>query len=157
MGHRPKVGINGFGRIGRVLFRAGFEKLDVVAINDTSDLKTIAHLLSYDSIHGRFQGKVEARENALVINGKTIPVYNTKDPGAIPWKQFGVELVLECTGALKNKDAALQHIQKGGAKRVMISAPADDSDLTIVMGVNHHLYLYPNISSSCCQQCQLHH
>jgi glyceraldehyde 3-phosphate dehydrogenase len=140
MATRPKVGINGFGRIGRVLFRAGWEKLDVVAINDMTDPKTLAMLLAFDSIHGRFPGTVEAKENALVVNGKTIPVTTSKDPGAIPWKQFGVEMVLECTGALKNKEAAMQHITKGGAKRVMISAPADDSDLTVVYGVNHNKY-----------------
>jgi len=140
MAQRPKVGINGFGRIGRVMFRAGWEKLEVLAINDMTDPKTLAHLLAFDSIHGRFPGTVEARENALVVNGKTIPVYTSKDPGAIPWKEKGVEMVLECTGALKNKEAAMQHIHKGGAKRVMISAPADDSDLTIVMGVNQNQY-----------------
>jgi glyceraldehyde 3-phosphate dehydrogenase len=136
----PKVGINGFGRIGRVLFRAGWEKLDILAINDMTDVKTLAHLLAYDSIHGRFPGTIEAAPNGLVINGKKIPVFTTKDPGSIPWKEAGVDLVMECTGALKNKEAALQHIQKGGAKRVMVSAPADDSDLTIVMGVNHKQY-----------------
>ncbi len=140
MSLRPKVGINGFGRIGRVLFRAGWEKLDVLAINDMTDLKTLAHLLAYDSIHGKFPGTVEVAENALVVNGKKIPVFTTKDPGAIPWKNSGVDLVLECTGALKNKEAAMQHITKGGAKRVMVSAPADDSDLTIVMGVNEKEY-----------------
>ena len=140
MSLRPKVGINGFGRIGRVLFRAGWEKLDILAINDMTDLKTLAHLLAYDSIHGRFPGTVEVGDQALIVNGKKIPVYTTKDPGAIPWKEVGVELVLECTGALKNKEAAMQHIQKGGAKRVMVSAPADDSDLTIVMGVNQKQY-----------------
>src|SRR5580700_388384 len=108
MALRPKVGINGFGRIGRVLFRAGWEKLDVMAINDITDPKTLAHLLKYDSVHGQFPGTVEARENALVINGKHIPITTSKDPGAIPWKEYGVELVLECTGALKNKEAALQ-------------------------------------------------
>lgn len=140
MGSRPKVGINGFGRIGRVLFRAGFEKLDFCAINDTSDVDTIAHLLKYDSIHGRFNGKVEKVGGKLVVNGKTIPLFSTKDPGAIPWKEVGVEMVLECTGAMKKRDDANKHIVNGGAKRVMISAPADDSDLTIVMGVNHKLY-----------------
>src|SRR5580698_7732317 len=140
MASRPKVGINGFGRIGRVLFRAGHEQLDVLAINDMTDCKTLAHLLKYDSIHGTFNGTVEAQETALIINGKRIPVITTKDPGQIPWKEKGVELVLECTGALKKKEDALEHIKKGGAKRVMISAPADDSDLTIVMGVNHNQY-----------------
>ncbi|MDZ4676603.1 MAG: type I glyceraldehyde-3-phosphate dehydrogenase [Oligoflexia bacterium] len=140
MASRPKVGINGFGRIGRVLFRAGFEKLDILAINDTTDCKTLAHLLTYDSIHGRFPGTVEAGENSLTVNGKKIPVISTRDPGGIPWNKHGIDLVLECTGALKKRDDADLHIKKGGAKRVMISAPADDSDITIVMGVNHTQY-----------------
>src|SRR5688572_26079678 len=99
MASRPKVGINGFGRIGRVLFRAGFDKLDVLAINDTTDCKTLAHLLSYDSVHGRFPGKIEAGENFLTVDGKKIPVVTHKDPGSIPWSKYGVDLVLECTGA----------------------------------------------------------
>lgn len=140
MSNRPAVGINGFGRIGRVLFRAAQGKLDIKAINDTSDTKTLAHLLKYDSIHGTFQGSIEASEGALIINGQKIPVYSTKQPSEIPWAKAGVDMVLECTGALKNKEAAMEHILKGGAKRVMISAPADDSDLTIVMGVNDKLY-----------------
>src|ERR1700691_3886239 len=114
--NRPKVGINGFGRIGRVLFRVGFEKMDILAINDVTDCKTLAHLLKYDSVHGTFPGTVEAQENALIVNGKRIPVFSTKDPASIPWKQHGVELVLECTGSLKKKDDALVHIHKGGAK-----------------------------------------
>jgi glyceraldehyde 3-phosphate dehydrogenase len=137
---RPKVGINGFGRIGRVLFRAGFDKLDILAINDITDCKTLAHLLKYDSVHGVFPGEIKAGENALIVNGKKIPVVSSKDPASIPWKEHGVELVLECTGSLKKKEDALVHIHKGGAKRVMISAPADDSDLTIVMGINHEEY-----------------
>jgi glyceraldehyde 3-phosphate dehydrogenase len=157
MSLRPKVGINGFGRIGRVMFRAGWEKLDVMAINDTTDVKTLAHLLEFDSVHGRFPGSVEAKDNALIVNGKKIPVISTKDPGGIPWKDLGVELVLECTGALKNKEAAMQHIQKGGAKRVMISAPADDSDLTVVFGVNQHEYdakkHYVVSNASCTTNC----
>src|SRR5262249_38106748 len=136
MSLRPKVGINGFGRIGRVLFRAGWEKLDILAINDMTDLKTLAHLLAYDSIHGRFPGKVEVAENALVVNGKKIPVYTTKDPRGPPWKAAGVALVLKCPGPLKKKGAAMKHIARGGPKCFMFSAPADDSDLTIVMGVN---------------------
>ncbi len=136
----PAVGINGFGRIGRVLFRAAVNKLEVKAINDTTDTKTLAHLLKYDSIHGTFPGTIEAGENFLVVNGKKIPVFTTRNPGEIPWAKQGVELVLECTGALKNKEAALEHINKGGAKRVIVSAPADDSDLTLVLGVNDNLY-----------------
>lgn len=140
MAQKPAVGINGFGRIGRVLFRLAFEKLDIKAINDTSDVETIAHLLKYDSIHGTFNANIEAGEGFIAVNGKKIPVYSTRNPSEIPWAKHGVELVMECTGALKNKAAAMEHINKGGAKRVMVSAPADDSDLTIVMGVNENLY-----------------
>ncbi len=136
----PAVGINGFGRIGRVLFRAAFEKLNIQAINDTTDTKTLAHLLKYDSIHGTFKANVEAGENFIAVNGKKIPVYTTREPSEIPWSKHGVELVLECTGALKKREDAMGHITKGGAKKVMISAPADDSDLTIVVGVNDKLY-----------------
>lgn len=135
-----KVGINGFGRIGRVVFRAAVQKLDVVAINDTSNTKTMAHLLKYDSIHGTFDGTVEARENSIVVNGKEIPVYSTKDPAGIPWKEHGVDIVMECTGALKDRAAVMKHIEVGGAKKVIISAPSNDCDLTIVMGVNENLY-----------------
>ncbi|MBK9294440.1 MAG: type I glyceraldehyde-3-phosphate dehydrogenase [Oligoflexia bacterium] len=140
MAQRPAVGINGFGRIGRVLFRLAFEKLDIKAINDTSDVETIAHLLKYDSIHGTFDADIEAGKGFIAVNGKKIPVYSTRNPSEIPWGKCGVDLVLECTGALKKREDAMEHINKGGAKRVMVSAPADDSDLTIVMGVNENLY-----------------
>jgi glyceraldehyde 3-phosphate dehydrogenase len=137
----PKVGINGFGRIGRVMFRAGFERVDVVGINDTADAETLAHLLKYDSIHGIFPGHVEAEGNeAIIVNGKRIPLSNTKDPAQIPWGKWGANIVLECTGALKKKDDALKHIKAGGAKRVVVSAPADDADFTFVYGVNHQAY-----------------
>ncbi len=157
MSRLPAVGINGFGRIGRVLFRAAQGKLDIKAINDTSDTKTLAHLLKYDSIHGAFPGQVEATEGALIVNGQRIPVYTTRQPGEVPWADAGIEMVLECTGALKNKEAAMEHIKKGGAKRVMISAPADDSDLTVVMGVNDNLYdpkkHYVVSNASCTTNC----
>jgi glyceraldehyde 3-phosphate dehydrogenase len=136
---RVKVGINGFGRIGRILFRAGFEKLDIVGINDLGGVKTSAHLLKYDSTHGVFPGKVEHDEKSITVNGKRIPVSAEKDPTKIPWKDWGVDIVLECTGAFKGKADFMKHIE-GGAKRVMVSAPADGVDLTIVYGINHMKY-----------------
>lgn len=134
-----KVGINGFGRIGRVLFRAGFEKLDIVGINDLTDAKTLAHLLKYDSTHGTYKHDVKAEDNALIVNGKRIPVSATKNPAEIPWKAWGAEMVMECTGAFKKKEDFLKHLD-GGAKRVMVSAPADGIDTMLLYGVNHESY-----------------
>lgn len=134
-----KVGINGFGRIGRVLFRAGFDDLDIVAINSLDSLDGVAHLLKYDSSHGIYKHEVKTEGNALVVNGKRIQVTKTKNPSEITWKDFGVEMVLECTGAFKKKEEFLLHKQ-AGAKKVMVSAPADGADLTIVYGINHEVY-----------------
>jgi glyceraldehyde 3-phosphate dehydrogenase len=134
-----KVGINGFGRIGRVFFRAGFEKLDIVGINSLDSIEGIAHLLKYDSAHGIFDAEVSHDEKNLIVNGKKIPVSQTKDPAQIPWKAWGVEMVMECTGALKGKDDYQKHLA-AGAKKVMISAPADGVDMTIVYGINHEQY-----------------
>ncbi len=134
-----RVGINGFGRIGRIMFRAGFEKLDVVGINNLGDSALAAHLLKYDSTHGRFQGEVKAEEKALVVNGKKIPLSAAKNPAEIPWKDWGVDVVLECTGAFKNKEDFMKHIQ-GGAKKVLVSAPASGVDMTVVYGINHTQY-----------------
>lgn len=134
-----KVGINGFGRIGRVLFRAGFDDLDIVAINSLDSLDGVAHLLKYDSSHGIYKHEVKTEGNALVVNGKKIHVTKTKNPAEITWKDFGVEMVLECTGAFKKKEEFLLHKQ-AGAKKVMVSAPADGADLTIVYGINHEAY-----------------
>lgn len=136
---RLKVGINGFGRIGRILFRAGFEHLDIVGINDLSDPKSAAHLLKYDSTHGRFPGEVSHDEKNLIVNGKKIPLSATKNPLEIPWKAWGADVVLECTGAFKNREDFLKHIQ-AGAKRVLVSAPAKGVDLTVVYGINHETY-----------------
>ena len=130
-----RVGINGFGRIGRILFRAGFEKLDIVGINNLGDSHMAAHLLKYDSTHGKFPYHVEAAENAIVVDGKKIPMSSQKDPSLIPWSDWGVDLVLECTGAFKKKEDFMKHVN-GGAKRVLVSAPADGVDLTIVYGNN---------------------
>ena len=139
MANKVKVGINGFGRIGRVLFRDGFEKLDIVGINDLTDAKTIAHLLKYDSTHGIFGAEVSYDENSITVNGKKIPLSKEKDPSKIPWKTWGADLILECTGAFKTKEDFMKHIA-GGAKRVMVSAPAPGSDLTIVVGINEKAY-----------------
>jgi glyceraldehyde 3-phosphate dehydrogenase len=139
-----KVGINGFGRIGRQVLKAIIERhpgeLEVVALNDLVNTSTNAHLLKYDSNYGRFHGTVEAREDCLVVNGKEIHVTKSADPGQIPWKQFGVELVIESTGAFTDATKASAHITGGGAKKVIISAPARNEDVTIVLGVNQDRY-----------------
>jgi glyceraldehyde 3-phosphate dehydrogenase len=139
-----KVGINGFGRIGRNAFKVITEKyqeeLEVVAINDLTDAKTLAHLLKYDSVYGKFGGMVEARENMLIVNGKAIKILAEKDPGKIDWEDLGVKLVLESTGLFTGREKAGLHITKGGARKVLISAPAGEADLTLVLGVNQEKY-----------------
>jgi len=147
-----QVGINGFGRIGRQVLKAIMQRypgeLEVVAINDLFDSKTNAHLFKYDSNYGIFPGTVEVEENDLVIDGKKVRVFAEKDPGALPWKDLGVDIVVESTGIFtdaigdpaKGKAGANVHIQKGGAKKVIISAPAKNEDITIVMGVNQDKY-----------------
>ncbi len=138
-----KVGINGFGRIGRNVVRAakklGASDLDFVAVNDLTDTKTLAHLLKYDSVHGRFDGSVEAREGALVVNGDTMKVLSEKDPAKLPWKALGVDVVLESTGRFTDREQAALHLA-GGARKVVISAPAKKEDITVVYGVNHAKY-----------------
>ncbi|MCB0407816.1 MAG: type I glyceraldehyde-3-phosphate dehydrogenase [Bdellovibrionales bacterium] len=136
---RLKVGINGFGRIGRILFRAGFEKLDIVGINNLGAPSIAAHLLKYDSTHGIFPGEITADETSITVNGKKIPVSAKKNPAEIPWKDWGVDLVLECTGAFKNKEDFMKHVD-AGAKAVLVSAPAEGADQTIVFGINHETY-----------------
>ncbi|MBP8215305.1 MAG: type I glyceraldehyde-3-phosphate dehydrogenase [Propionivibrio sp.] len=137
-----KVGINGFGRIGRNVLRAALGRGDfqVVAINDLTDSKTLAHLLKYDSLLGTLSAKVEADEGMLAVDGRPIRVFSERDPGAIPWKSVGVDIVIEATGFFTDKAKAEVHISKGGAKRVIISAPGKSEDLTVVMGVNHKQY-----------------
>lgn len=136
---KVKVGINGFGRIGRIFFRAGFEKLDIIGINSLDSAAGMAHLLKYDSSHGIFGGEVSHEENVLIVNGKRIPVSQCKDPAQIPWKTWGVDLVMECTGVMKGKEDYQKHIT-AGAKKVMVSAPADGVDMTVVYGLNHAEY-----------------
>jgi glyceraldehyde 3-phosphate dehydrogenase len=135
------VAINGFGRIGRNFFRASFghREIDVVAVNDITDAKTLAHLLKYDSVHGKFEGQVEARENSLVVNGKEIKVTAIKNPAELPWKDLGVDIVVESTGLFTKREDAAKHLT-AGAKRVIISAPAKGPDITIVLGVNEKDY-----------------
>ena len=137
-----KVGINGFGRIGRNVLRAalGRDDFQVVAINDLTDSKTLAHLLKHDSLLGTLPAPVAATELGLTVGGRAIRVFSERDPGAIPWKSVGVDIVIEATGFFTDKAKAEVHITKGGAKRVIISAPGKNDDLTIVMGVNHELY-----------------
>jgi len=136
-----KIGINGFGRIGRLVFRAAVEsgKAEVVGVNDLVDTKTLAHLLKYDSTHGHFPGTVEAVEGALIVNGKKIAVSAEKDPANLKWKDLGAQIVVESTGRFTKKADAAKHIA-AGARKVIISAPADDADLTIVIGVNEKAY-----------------
>ncbi len=136
-----KVGINGFGRIGRNVFRAALlnKDIDVVAVNDLTDAKTLAHLLKYDSVFGTFPGTVVAGEGEIVVNGKSLKVLAEKDPANLPWKALGVEIAIESTGRFTDKDKAELHI-KAGAKKVIISAPAKNEDITIVLGVNEDKY-----------------
>ena len=136
---KVRVGINGFGRIGRLVFRAGFDELEIVGINNIGDAKQLAHLLKYDSTHGTYQKSVEADGEALVVDGKRIPISQTRDPGEIPWGDWGVDVVLECTGAFKHKADFQKHL-KAGAKKVLVSAPAPEADLTLVYGINHENY-----------------
>jgi glyceraldehyde 3-phosphate dehydrogenase len=133
-----KVGINGFGRIGRNLFRAALEAgsdLEFVAVNDLVDAETMAHLLKYDSVLGRFPGEIEASGDAITVDGKQLKLLNEKDPAALPWDDLGVEVVIESTGLFTARDDAAKHLE-AGAKKVIISAPAKEPDVTVVLGVN---------------------
>ena len=137
-----KAGINGFGRIGRNVFRAAHARgadIDWVGVNDITDTKTLAHLLKYDSVLGPFQGQVEAREHALVIDGKELPVHSERDPANLPWQDAGAEVVIESTGLFTARDDAAKHLD-AGARKVIISAPAKSPDATLVLGVNDDAY-----------------
>jgi glyceraldehyde 3-phosphate dehydrogenase len=137
-----KIGINGFGRIGRNVLRAmSPEQVSrVVAVNDLTDTKTLAQLLKWDSVHGRFHGEVGYDEQNIIVNGQKIRVLKERDPGNLPWSQFGAEVILESTGFFTAREKAEVHITKGGARKVLISAPAKGPDATIVMGVNDEVY-----------------
>jgi glyceraldehyde 3-phosphate dehydrogenase len=139
---RVRVAINGFGRIGRNIMRAAKKHgagLDFVAVNDLTDNQTLAHLLRYDSVHGRYPGTVEASAEGLVVDGDTVRVLSEKDPAKLPWKDLGVDIVFESTGRFTKRDDAAKHLD-GGARKVIITAPAKGEDITIVMGVNHEKY-----------------
>jgi glyceraldehyde 3-phosphate dehydrogenase len=136
-----KVAINGFGRIGRMVFRAGFgnPNIELVAINDLTDTATLAHLLKYDSVHGAFGKDISSTERSLIINGKEIEIYSEKDPSKLPWGELGVQTVFECTGLFRDRESASRHLD-AGAEKVIISAPAKNPDITVVMGVNEQEY-----------------
>jgi glyceraldehyde 3-phosphate dehydrogenase len=136
-----KVAINGFGRIGRLVLRAGLKSKDVefVAVNDITDTKTLAHLLKYDSVHGIIDADVKAKDNAIVVNGKEIKTYAIREPESLPWKDLGVDVVLESTGKFTDRAGAEKHLT-AGAKKVIISAPAKGPDVTFVLGVNQEVY-----------------
>jgi glyceraldehyde 3-phosphate dehydrogenase len=157
---KVKVGINGFGRIGRNLFRAAHEanaELEFVAVNDLTDAATLAHLLKYDSILGRFPGTVEARDGAIVVDGAEIKVLSERDPADLPWDELGAEVVIESTGFFTKRDDAAKHLS-AGAKKVIISAPATDPDVTVALGVNfdsdydadaHHIISNASCTTNC--------
>ena len=136
-----RVGINGFGRIGRLVFRAGMAHggLEFVAVNDLTDAKTLAHLLKYDSVYGKYDGSIEAKGDGIVVDGKEVKVLAIREPGELPWKDLAVDVVLESTGRFVDRENASKHLE-AGAKRVVISAPAKNPDKTLVLGVNDKEY-----------------
>ena len=136
-----RIGINGFGRIGRNVLRAslGDSSLEFVAVNDLTDAKTLAYLLQYDSVHGTLSAKVEAREDAILLDGKPIKVLAKKDPKELPWKDLGVDIVVESTGRFTDREGASKHLS-AGARRVIVTAPSKDADVTLVLGVNEQAY-----------------
>lgn len=152
---KTKVGINGFGRIGRNAFKVAAENDDlfeIIAINDVTDSKTLAHLLKYDSCFTKFEAEVEAREGAIIVNGREIKILAVRNPEELPWKELGADIILESTGLFTKKADAEKHI-KAGAKKVIISAPATDEDITVVMGVNDDKYdpaIHQVISNASC-------
>ncbi|WP_413575396.1 type I glyceraldehyde-3-phosphate dehydrogenase [Bdellovibrio sp. HCB290] len=135
-----RIGINGFGRIGRVFFRAAHDQFEIVGINSLDSIEGNAHLLKYDSAHGTFAGDVSHDNENLIVNGKKIHVTKFRNPAEVPWKAWGVDVVVECSGAFKNKEDFMKHIE-GGAKRVLVSGPAEKgADITMVYGINHEAY-----------------
>ncbi|WP_243290355.1 type I glyceraldehyde-3-phosphate dehydrogenase [Bacillus sp. FJAT-47783] len=153
-----KIGINGFGRIGRVVFRAALNnpEVEVVAVNDLTDANMLAHLLKYDSVHGTLDAEVSVNGNNLVVNGKEIKVLSERDPAALGWGDLGVDIAVESTGRFTNRADAAKHLE-AGAKKVIISAPAKEEDITVVMGVNHEQYDAANhhvvSNASCTTNC----
>ena len=136
-----RVAINGFGRIGRTIFRAGLnnDNIEIMAINDLTDPLTLAHLLKYDSVHGVLDADISSTNHSLIVNGKEIEIFTEKEPAKLPWRDIGIETVLECTGLFRDREKASGHLE-AGAKKVIISAPAKGPDITLVMGVNHQEY-----------------
>lgn len=136
-----RVAINGFGRIGRQVLQAGYKdkNIEFVAVNDLTDTKTLAHLLKYDSVYGIFPGRIEAKDNSLIIEGKEVKVLTEKEPEKLPWKKLNIDVVVESTGFFTDREGAQKHL-KAGARKVLISSPGKNSDFTIVKGVNEHLY-----------------
>ncbi|MEA3279633.1 MAG: type I glyceraldehyde-3-phosphate dehydrogenase [Thermodesulfobacteriota bacterium] len=136
-----KIGINGFGRIGRLIFRAAINhpEVEVVAINDLTDSATMAHLLAYDSVHGKLDVEVTAKDDSIEVAGRSVAITSIKDPSKLKWKEFGVDIVTDCTGLFRDSESASGHLT-AGARKVIISAPAKDPDITIVMGVNSNQY-----------------
>lgn len=137
-----KIGINGFGRIGRNFFRASYQDpdIDILAVNDITDSQTLAHLLKYDSVLGILEADIKTSEDAIIVNGKKTKVLSEKDPGNLPWKELGISIVIESTGLFRKREDAIKHIQQGGAEKVIISAPATEPDVTLVLGVNEDIY-----------------
>jgi glyceraldehyde 3-phosphate dehydrogenase len=154
-----KIGINGFGAIGRRVFRIAHRNpnIEIVAVNDLTDAATLAHLLKYDSTYGTFESKVEAKGNSIFVDGKELKVTAHRSPADIPWSADGVQIVVDATGIFKSKDKVRPHMESGGAKKVIISAPANDEDITIVMGVNDDKYEPANhhvvSNASCTTNC----
>jgi len=153
-----KVAINGFGRIGRLFYRTSFNQsvYDIVAVNDITSPETLAHLLKYDSVFGKLDNKIEIRESSILVDGKEIKVFSERDPGNLPWDNLGIDLVVESTGLFRKRDEASKHLN-AGAKKVIISAPATEPDLTIVLGVNdsqydhnqHHIISNASCTTNC--------
>jgi glyceraldehyde 3-phosphate dehydrogenase len=154
-----RVGINGFGRIGRNFLRASANDpaIEIIAVNDITDAKTLAHLLKYDTVLGHFKGTVSVDGDSIVVNGRKIKVLAEKEVGNLPWKDLGVEIVIESTGRYTKRPDVIQHIEKGGARKVIVSAPAADPDATLVMGVNEKTYdpakHYVISNASCTTNC----
>jgi glyceraldehyde 3-phosphate dehydrogenase len=153
-----RVGINGFGRIGRNVLRAGLNRKNVefVAVNDLTDAKTLAHLLKYDSVHGKFGAKIEGKKDAILIDGKEVKAFALKDPSQLPWKDLGVDVILESTGKFTDREGGSKHLE-AGAKKVIVSAPAKNPDVSIVLGVNekdydsskHHIVSMGSCTTNC--------
>ena len=150
-----KVGINGFGAVGRRVYRIARHNpnIEIVAANGRSDVETMIHLLKYDSSYGPFDGKIEVKGNTVLVDGQELKITTYSNPGDIPWRELGVDIVVDATGHFRSKEAVLPHIEKGGAKKVIITAPAKQEDITIVMGVNDEKYIPSQHHVISCASC----